>query len=78
VPSGNAMNEWCTVWNERVANNLLYVRYVHLTKTPSIFTQDKPIFSSKRMLLKDYDRKGSVAKKKSLVVNLKGLDAKTN
>jgi hypothetical protein len=29
------------------------------------------------MLHKDYDPKGSVAKK-SLVVNLKGLDAKTN
>jgi hypothetical protein len=29
------------------------------------------------MLRKDYDRKGSVAKK-SLVVSLKGFDAKTN
>jgi hypothetical protein len=30
------------------------------------------------MLHKDYDRKGSVEKIKSLVVNLKGLGAKTN
>jgi hypothetical protein len=31
------------------------------------------------MLHKDYDLKGSVAKKKkSLIVSLKGLDAKTN
>jgi hypothetical protein len=27
---------------------------------------------------KNYDRKGSVEKRKSLVVSLKGLDAKTN
>jgi hypothetical protein len=43
---------------------------------PSIFIRDNPIFSSKT-LHKGYDRKGSVAKK-NLVVNLKGLDAKTN
>jgi hypothetical protein len=30
------------------------------------------------MLLKDYDRIGSVTKKKSVVVILKGLGAKTN
>jgi hypothetical protein len=30
------------------------------------------------MLRKDFNRKGSVAKEKSLVVNLKGLGAKTN
>jgi hypothetical protein len=34
---------------------MLYVRYVHLTR-PSIFIRDKPIFSSERMLHKDYDR----------------------
>jgi hypothetical protein len=39
-------------------------------------TLDRPIFSSERMLHKDYYRKGSVEKK--LVVGLKGLDAKTN
>jgi hypothetical protein len=33
------------------------------------------IFSSERMLHKDYDRKGSV-EEESLVVSLKGLDAK--
>jgi hypothetical protein len=36
------------------------------------------MFSSERMIHKDYDRKGSVAKRKTLVVSLKGLDAKTN
>jgi hypothetical protein len=30
------------------------------------------------MLLKDYDRMGSVAKEKSLFVSLKGLAANTN
>jgi hypothetical protein len=44
----------------------------------SIFIRDKPIFSSERMLRKDYYRKGSVAKKQSLVVSHKGLDAKMN
>jgi hypothetical protein len=39
---------------------------------------DKPIFSSERMLHKDYDHEGSVEEIKSLVVNLKGLGAKTN
>jgi hypothetical protein len=28
-----------------------------------LFVRDKPIFSSERLLHKDYDRKGSVAKK---------------
>jgi hypothetical protein len=44
---------------------------------PSIFVRDKPIFSSERMLLKDYYRRSS-AEKKNLVVGLKGLDTKTN
>jgi hypothetical protein len=39
--------------------------------------RDEPILSSEKMLHKDYDCKGSVAKN-SLVVFLKGLDAKTN
>jgi hypothetical protein len=43
---------------------------------PSIFIRDKPIFSSERMLHKDYYPRSSV--EKSLVVGLKGLDAKTN
>jgi hypothetical protein len=51
-------------------------------KRPSIFIRDKPIFSSERMLHKDYDSKDSVAKKIyiriSLVVFLKGLGAKMN
>jgi hypothetical protein len=44
---------------------------------PSIFIRDKLIFSSDRMLHKDYNCKGLV-EKKSLVVSLKGLDPKTN
>jgi hypothetical protein len=39
---------------------MLYVRYVHLTR-PSIFVSHKPIFSSERMLHKNYN-KGSVEK----------------
>jgi hypothetical protein len=35
------------------------------------------MFSLERVLYKDYDRKG-LAEKNSLVVDLKGLDAKTN
>jgi hypothetical protein len=44
---------------------------------PSIFIREKPIFSSERLLYKDYDRKGPV-EKTVLVVSLKGLGAKTN
>jgi hypothetical protein len=36
------------------------------------------MFSSGKTLHKDYYRKGSVGGRESLVVNLKGLDAKTN
>jgi hypothetical protein len=44
-----------------------------------LFKRDKPALSSEKMLHKDYDCKGSVAKKKkTLVVILKGLGAKTN
>jgi hypothetical protein len=45
---------------------------------PSIFIRDNPIFSSERKLYEDYDHKGSVEKKISLVISLKGLGAKTN
>jgi hypothetical protein len=48
-----------------------------LDERPSMFIRDKLVFSSERVLHKDYDRKGSV-EKKSLVVSLKGLGAKTN
>jgi hypothetical protein len=43
----------------------------------NIFIRDKPIFSSERMLHKDYYRRSSV-EKKGLVLGLKGLDAKKN
>jgi hypothetical protein len=51
-----------------------------LDERPSIFIRDKSIFSSEIMLHKDYYRKGSVIKKRkiSVVVSLKGFDAKTN
>jgi hypothetical protein len=48
-----------------------------LDERPSIFIRDKPIFSSERMLHRDYYRRSSV-EKKSLVVGLKGLEARTN
>jgi hypothetical protein len=59
-----------------------------LDKRPSIVISGKPIFSSERMLHKDYYHKSSVEKKirtittrvqlkkKYLVMSLKGLDAK--
>jgi hypothetical protein len=41
--------------------------------------RDKPIFSSERMLHKDYYRRSSAEKKKkNVVVGIKGLEAKTN
>jgi hypothetical protein len=55
----------------RIFNYTLYVRYVHLTKGEA-YSLDKPIFSSERMLRKDYDRKHSVIKK-SLVVTPLGI-----
>jgi hypothetical protein len=47
-----------------------------LDERPGMFIRDKPILSSERMLHKVYQRRSSV--EKSLVVGLKGLDAKTN
>jgi hypothetical protein len=51
---------------------MLYV----LDERPSIFIRSKPIFSSERMLHKDYDRKCAVDK--IFLLGLKGLDTKTN
>jgi hypothetical protein len=48
-----------------------------LDEKASKFIRDKPIFSSERMLHKDYYRKSCVGKK-SLVVSLKGPGSKTN
>jgi hypothetical protein len=40
-----------------------YTRVIHtFDERTSIFIRDKPIFSSERMLHKDYNRKGSVEK----------------
>jgi hypothetical protein len=44
---------------------------------PSIFIRDKLIFSSERMLHKDYYRKSSVAEKIA-GPEAQGVDAKTN
>jgi hypothetical protein len=49
---------------------MLYAKYTD--ERPSIFIRDKSIFSSERMLHKDYYRKSSVGKK-YLVVDFKGL-----
>jgi hypothetical protein len=51
----------------------LHVRHMELAKH---IHKDKPILSSERLLHKNYGRKGSV-EKKSLVVSLKELGAKT-
>jgi hypothetical protein len=51
---------------------------INTWQRPSIFITDTPILSSERMLHNDYDRKGLVVKKKSLVMILKGFGAKTN
>jgi hypothetical protein len=40
--------------------------------------QEKPIFSSERMLHKDYDQKGSVEIKMCVVMGQKELSTKTN
>jgi hypothetical protein len=40
--------------------------------------RDKPIFSSDRMLHKDYYRKGSTGGKNLWSLSLQGLDARTN
>jgi hypothetical protein len=42
-----------------------YMCDMYAWQGPSIFIRGKLIFSSERMLHKDYDRKGSVAKKKT-------------
>jgi hypothetical protein len=44
---------------------------------PSILIRENPILSSERLLPKDYDRKGLVAKK-SPVVSLERLGTKMN
>jgi hypothetical protein len=56
---------------------MLYVCYVHLTKANPIRGR-QTILSLEKMSHKDYDRKGSIAIKKSLVVILKGLGAEMN
>jgi hypothetical protein len=58
--------------------DLCYMRNTYASKRRSLFIRDRPILSSERVLYKDCDHKGSVAKNKSLVVSLKGLGAKTN
>jgi hypothetical protein len=54
-----------------------YMTKCTLDERPSIFKRDKPIFSLKRKLHKDYYSKRSV-EKTSLIMGLKGLGAKTN
>jgi hypothetical protein len=54
------------------------MRMCEIYEKSSIFIRDNPIFSSERMLHKDYYRKSSVGEKISSVVSLKGPSAKTN
>jgi hypothetical protein len=51
---------------------------MYTSQRPSILIRDTPIFSSERMLHRDYDSKGSVAKEKTLVVIFERLGFKTN
>jgi hypothetical protein len=62
----------CFAWTERalvyfvkvrIFNNVLYMRYVHLTKAKHII-RDKPILSLERKVYKDYDRNVPIDKKK--------------
>jgi hypothetical protein len=46
---------------------------IYTSQRPSIFIRDKPILSSERILGYDYDRKGSVAEKITLIMSLKRL-----
>jgi hypothetical protein len=53
-----------------------YAWYTHLKKIQA-YSWDKTIFSSDRILHKDYDSKDSVGKKKKcVIVSLKGLGGK--
>jgi hypothetical protein len=61
----------------RIFNDSAICAIRTLEERPSILITDKSIFSSERMLHKDYYRKSSV-EKETLVVILKGLDIKTN
>jgi hypothetical protein len=51
----------CIVQKEEFSLTCCVIRT--LDERPSIFIRDKPIFSSERMLHKDYNRKCSVDKK---------------
>jgi hypothetical protein len=54
--------DMCVVQKKGLFNNMLYVVCVKRTldERPSIFIRDKPIFSSERLLHKDFFLKGSV------------------
>jgi hypothetical protein len=76
-PAKPVLTEYLCVVQREEFSITCYMRESTFDERPSIFIRDNPIFSSGRMVLKDYYHKGSV-EKKSLVVSLKGLDAKTN
>jgi hypothetical protein len=68
----------CIYYKRKFFNTVIYATYI-LDVRPSIFIGDRPLLPSERMLHKYYGRKGPVAHQiKTLVVSLKGLDAKTN
>jgi hypothetical protein len=60
----------------RTFNNMLYARYVHLTKAKPILERQNHPLSLERMLHRDYDGKGSVAKKMAVILEV--LGTKTN
>jgi hypothetical protein len=66
----------CVVQKEEFSVHAICVKCT-LDERLSIFIKDKPIFSSERMLHEDYYCRSSV-EKKSLILGLKGLDAKMN
>jgi hypothetical protein len=55
-------SQWLS-WQKQKWSIKCYMLDTYTWQRPSIFIRDKPIFSSDRMLHKDYYRKGSVAKK---------------
>jgi hypothetical protein len=52
----------CSTYRDIVSNGQGW-SLITLDERPSIFIRDKLIFSSERVLQKDYDRKGSIGRK---------------
>jgi hypothetical protein len=61
-----------------IFNNMLYVRYVHLTKGQSYSYETHSSSPQRVGYTRTMNARVKLQKKKSLVVSLKGLGAKTN